>query len=135
MTSEFEKDFLPEWCENCDQQGVFFIDNIFEPYLVACQHCDKEVISVWCPECEAGFALPIKKGSRQTDWDCPICHKHYFFPEAAYKQPVKLYLESDLPEDVRMRVIPQKRVSNVFTTAMVILAIIAFGILVLALLL
>ena len=113
MTSDFSKDFLPVWCEHCDKQGYFFVDDVFEPCLVVCGKCGGEVLSVWCPKCEAGFALPNEVGERSLSWSCPVCHMEYTLSPTAYEQTVSLYLEEDLSENIRVRVAPPRKSSKV----------------------
>ena len=37
-------------------------------------------------------------------WVCPECRTEYSLPALFYEQPVFLYLENDLPDEVRARV-------------------------------
>jgi hypothetical protein len=119
MANGFDKDFLPAWCERCDKQGYFFVEDILEPCLVVCGKCGWEALSVWCPKCEAGFALPNEVGERPLSWSCPVCYTEYTLPPAVYEQTVSLYLEEDLPENVRARVTPPRKSSKVVLAVLV----------------
>ena len=107
-TAEFSKEYLPEWCERCKKQGVFFVDDLNATYYVVHQKCGHEAISVYCPKCEAGFALPIKASDQPASWDCPMCKTKYPLASNVFDSYINLYLEKDLPEAVRERVFPHK---------------------------
>ncbi|MBT3322743.1 MAG: hypothetical protein HN392_10715 [Anaerolineae bacterium] len=108
MATEFSKDFLPEWCERCDKQGIYFVDDTASPYLVVHNKCGHEALSAWCSKCQTGFALPIKSSEQPSFWTCPTCNTKYPLSDSVLKAPINLYLEEDLPEDVRARILPPK---------------------------
>lgn len=105
MTDEFSKDFLPEWCERCNKQGVYFVDDMNSPYLVVHKKCGQEALSAWCPKCQTGFALPINSSEKPSAWDCPTCNTKYPLDASVLESPINLYLEEELPKDVRARVL------------------------------
>ena len=125
MTTEFSKDFLPEWCERCDKQGFYFVDDTNSPYLVVHKKCGHEALSAWCPKCQTGFALPIKSSDKPSLWECPTCNTKYPLADSVLKSPINLYLEEDLPEDVRTRVLPQKS-QYAFMLNILILVVVMF---------
>jgi hypothetical protein len=107
-TKEFGYDFLPIWCEGCNEQGyIFDKDVITEPFFVVCAHCQFETSSVWCPQCEMGGEFVENIKDRPNSWTCPTCKTQHTLPPGFYDSPKTLYLESSLPEDVQVRVAPQ----------------------------
>jgi hypothetical protein len=86
MSQEFEYDCLPAWCEECDEQGFYFVEDAEALYWVVHQTCGHEILS------------PDKKPKM---WECSGCQKSRNVPEGLYEQSVDLHLESDLPSDVR----------------------------------
>jgi hypothetical protein len=63
-----------------------------------------EALSAWCPECETGFALPINSSENPTSWKYPTCDTIYPLDASILRSPINLYLEDELPEEVRTRV-------------------------------
>lgn len=96
MISEFDKDYLPIWCEACDHQGFVFIDDISHPYFVTCNTCKRETSQVWCPKCEMGGEFVKNIGKRPSKWSCPDCKTKYELPDGFYEHPIKLFAQDEL---------------------------------------
>lgn len=122
MTAEFDKDYLPAWCENCDKQGVYFVDDFNKPYHVIHKDCGYEIISAHCEDCAMGFALPNPPGERPQTWTCDGCGKEYNMKMSIFENPIDLYIDEDLPEEIRQQVLPRQ---NKFVTAFIFVAILA----------
>lgn len=110
MTAEFDKDYLPAWCENCDKQGIYFVDNFDKTYHVIHKKCGYEILSTHCDDCTMGFAIPNQPGNRPQTWTCDGCGKVYNMDMSIYEQPIDLHIESELPEEVRSRIHPKDNV-------------------------
>jgi len=104
MTSEFAKDYLPIWCEDCDQQGFIFVDDPEGFFFAICKTCGWETSEVWCPKCGmgGGFVKNLKK--RPPDWTCPNCKTKYQLANEFYEKPIRLFTEKELPSLVRERI-------------------------------
>ena len=106
MTNDFKKkDFLPVYCEKCRQQGYIFSDNFDEPAFIVCNRCRSETSHVWCPKCGmgGGFIKELLK-ERPRSWVCSDCKTEYILPPLFYEEPIHLYLEDELPDNIRKRV-------------------------------
>src|SRR5512138_595429 len=97
MTSNFDKDHFPIWCEGCDRQGFVFDDNPEHSCFVICKTCGWETSDVWCPRCGmgGGFVKNIRK--RPSHWVCPDCKTKYQLPDTFYQDPLHLFMVEDLP--------------------------------------
>jgi hypothetical protein len=104
MTSEFEKEYSPIWCENCNQQGFIFVDNLEGSHFVTCKSCDWETSDVWCSKCGMGGEFVRKIGKRPTSWSCPNCKTKYMLPNEFYNEPITLFIEETLPKTVLERI-------------------------------
>jgi hypothetical protein len=102
-TSEFDKDPLPIWCEDCDQQGYIFVDDPEASYFVACKACGWETSEVWCPRCQMGGEFVSDISEHPLTWNCPNCKTQYELPSTFYDNPIKLFLEKELPPFVLER--------------------------------
>ena len=111
MTSEFNKEYLPIWCEDCDQQGYIFIDNLDDPCFIICKACGWETSHVSCPKCQMGGEFVRNISERPSSWICPSCQTQYPISSAVYENPTRLYVEKELPFDIRQR-IEKKRLSS-----------------------
>lgn len=109
LNTDFNKDYLPIWCEQCDAQGYFFADDVLRPCLVICRRCNTYWLSVWCTKCEMGLALPRKSEERSLSWTCPDCKSEYSLPASVYDEPLTLYAADELPDATRARVSSQKK--------------------------
>jgi hypothetical protein len=112
MSVDFAKDFLPIWCEQCNAQGYIFVDSIETPYFVTCKECGQETSEVFCPKCKMGGEYVKGIKDRPTSWICPGCSNEYSLPTTFYEHPVPLYLEEDLPDSVRLRVMSSSHYQN-----------------------
>lgn len=104
MTSEFDKDYLPIWCENCDQQGFIFVDNPEGSFFAICKTCGWETSEVWCPKCGMGGEFVRNIGKRPTSWNCPNCKTKYDLPNGFYENSLTLFTEEVLPQTVLDRI-------------------------------
>lgn len=123
MKNVFAKDYLPDWCPNCNKQGIYFVDDTHKPYWVVHPKCGHEIISAWCPKCEIGYALPNKSGEQPSEWTCDDCMSVYPLPHSVYSKAVDLYIEDEMPLDVRKRVLPKRRGSSFFWNLIAILSV------------
>src|SRR5215204_5986437 len=103
MTSEFEKEYSPVWCEGCDQQGYIFIDNLEGSHFVTCITCGWETSDVWCPKCGMGGEFVKNLRKRPSFWNCPNCKTKYELPQGFYENPISLFIDNALPLSVRER--------------------------------
>jgi hypothetical protein len=112
------QEFIPVWCENCNRQGVIFIEDAEEPCFVVCQTCGWETSQVWCPKCGMGGGFVEEIGKRPKNWNCPTCKTLYQLPQGFYKKSVELIADKDLPDDVRKQVLPNRdifsKIENAF---------------------
>jgi hypothetical protein len=107
-----KKDFLPVYCERCRKQGYIFLDDFGQPAFIVCSCCGSEMSQEWCPKCgQRGDFIKIVE-TRPSSWNCPKCKTRYFLPPFFYENVVHLYLEDELPQDVRLRVDPPEDPSN-----------------------
>ncbi len=104
MTAEFEKDYLPIWCEDCDSQGYVFVDDLDCPYYVVCKTCGYETSQVWCPKCQMGGEFVRNIGERPSSWNCSNCKTEYELPSEFYENPIMLFTEEVLPQNVLERI-------------------------------
>lgn len=104
MTSEFEKEHSPIWCENCDQQGWIFVDDLEGSHFVICKSCNWETSDVWCPKCGMGGGFVRNIDKRPSSWSCPDCRSAYQLANDFYDQPIYLFTETELPLLVRDRI-------------------------------
>ncbi len=105
MTSEFEKEYLPIWCEDCDLQGYIFIDDLESSYFVTCNTCGWETSYVCCPKCQMGGEFVRNVSKRPVSWTCPSCKMKYTISSTMYENPIRLYVEKDLPTEIRRRIV------------------------------
>ena len=89
---------LPIWCQ-CGKQGYIFVDNIEQSHFVVCKECGSETVEVFCSECRAGSEL-IEIEEHPKSWVCAGCKTEHSLSEAFYQNPITLYLEDDLPDDI-----------------------------------
>jgi hypothetical protein len=109
MNSDFEKDFQPIYCEKCEQQGFIFADDMNAPLFVVCSRCGWETSQVWCPKCGmGGDFINERVKDRPESWVCPDCKTEYTLPKAFYQKPIHLYLEDELPVNIRSHTAKQK---------------------------
>jgi hypothetical protein len=56
------KENLPAWCEGCNQQDHFFVDDFDQPCFIVCERCGWETsygwMSIRTPVQSYGFPLP-----------------------------------------------------------------------------
>ena len=104
MSADFDKDFVPIWCEGCNKQGQVFADDLERPYFVVCPRCGRETSTVWCPKCQVGGEFVTGIEERPMSWVCSSCHTEYTLPVSFYEQPLLLYQENNLLDEVRARV-------------------------------
>jgi general stress protein CsbA len=103
MTEEFENNFLSSWCDECDEQGFYFVENTEIPHWIVHKTCGWEALSAWCENCGMGCAFPINSRERPKKWKCSSCKETRDIPKELYEQSVDLHLETDLPHNVRER--------------------------------
>jgi hypothetical protein len=96
MGDGLSKESLPIWCEQCDKQGLIFVDNIEQAYFVVCKRCGWETAEVFCPKCVIGGEFVTQVEKRPKSWKCPDCGTEYALPALFYDEPVLLHLEEDL---------------------------------------
>ncbi len=96
--TEFTKEWLPIWCEQCDLQGYVFADNFEKSYYVVCKGCGSEYSQVWCPECGMGGDFIDNLKEHPSSWTCSDCKNEYSLPARFYTRPVSLYLEDMIPK-------------------------------------
>jgi hypothetical protein len=104
MISEFDKDYLPIWCEGCDRQGFVFINDTSYSYFVVCDTCGWETSQVWCPKCEMGGEFVRNISKQPSSWSCPSCKSKYKLPDGFYEIPVKLFTQEELPLNIQERI-------------------------------
>ena len=95
-SAEFSKDYVPLWCEQCDKQGLVFVDDIEQPYFIVCKRCGWEASQVFCPKCVIGGEFVRHIEERPMVWTCPDCETEYRLPASFYDESVPLCLEEDL---------------------------------------
>jgi hypothetical protein len=109
MNPDFEKDCLPIYCERCKQQGFIFRDDLDAPAFVVCSRCGWEASQLWCPKCGmGGDFLNVLLQRRPKSWRCEACRTEYPLPESFYTEPIRLYLQDELPAQTLERVLPPK---------------------------
>lgn len=104
MDLEFDKQYLPVVCDQCDKKGFIFVDHFDIPCLVMCDHCGGETSNVWCPKCRMGGAFVRNISQHPSYWICTNCQTKYQLANAFYENPIKLYFDEELPVDVRQRI-------------------------------
>jgi hypothetical protein len=104
MTSEFEKEYSPIWCEDCNQQGHIFVDNLEGSYFVICKTCGWKTSDVWCSKCGMGGEFVRNIGKRPSSWNCPNCKSKYEILNGFYDNPIMLYTAEILPKSVLERI-------------------------------
>ncbi len=109
--SDFDKDFLPIYCEDCKQQGYIFEDDINQPRFVVCSRCGWETSQVWCPRCGMGGCFIENLSAKPAFWVCSRCKTKYDLPDSFYEEPIRLYLADELSPEVLQRVEPPKNVA------------------------
>ena len=111
--ANFEKEFLPIWCEGCNQQGHIFVDDPDEPSFVVCSRCGWEASQVWCPKCGmGGDFINERLKDRPISWVCPDCKTEYALPATFYVKPAHLCFEDELPKTTLVRVKPSEKASS-----------------------
>jgi hypothetical protein len=134
---EFEKDYLPIWCEDCDCQGYIFVDNFELPYFVVCKTCGYETSQVWCPKCQSSGEFVENISKRPFSWQCSICKTKYNLPNGFYKNPITLFTEKVLPHPVQNRIRedfqsannPSNTFQSLFAGLLAVVVLIAVGLL------
>ena len=101
---EHKKDWIPIWCEPCNQQGYIFIDDPHRTYYVICKSCGSEYSQAWCSECEIGGDFVREIRNQPSSWVCSDCKKEYKISSLIYKNPVSLYLEDMLSDEILDRI-------------------------------
>ncbi len=101
MNSEFDKECIPAWCEDCNSEGYIFVDNPESAYFVICKGCGWKTSYAWCPKCGMGGAFVRNLGERPSDWVCPDCKTKYQLPNEFYEKTINLYTEERLPAVAR----------------------------------
>ncbi len=112
MTSEFDKEYFPAWCEDCNSEGYVFVDNPESAYFVICKSCGWETSYVWCPKCGMGSAFVENLSERPFDWVCPNCKTKYPLPNEFYEKPINLYPEEELPAFVQEQIENDQKVEH-----------------------
>ena len=95
---------FPLNCEQCEQLGYFFIEDINKSSFIICQQCSGETSNVWCPKCGMGGPFIRNIEQRPTAWACPNCHTKYSLPPNFYKKPVPLFEIEELPLTIQERI-------------------------------
>ncbi len=106
--ADFEKDDIYVECGNCQKGSYIFVNDALSPDFIVCGNCGKEFSEVWCPKCGMGGDFVENIQARPNSWICPRCKTQYQLPASFYEQPVRSYLEEQLPPDMRLRVNPTK---------------------------
>jgi hypothetical protein len=104
MISEFDKDYIPIWCDDCDCQGFVFINDTPHSYFVVCNTCKWETSQVWCPKCEIGGEFVRDISKQPSEWSCPGCNTKYKLPDNFYENPIKLIAQQELPPIIQERI-------------------------------
>lgn len=102
--NDSEKEELPIWCEKCNQQGFIYVDDPEKPAFVVCHRCGWEATQLWCPKCGMGGDYIRNLENRPASWVCPSCKTRYRLPDNYYEEPVPLYIDEDLPENIKVKV-------------------------------
>ena len=100
MTNKNSELAVPEWCEQCNRQGYYFPENYKKPALVIHQKCGYICFSAWCETCRMGFTLPVENIKTSKSWNCPNCNKNTPVSQTVFQNPIDLFTEDELPEDV-----------------------------------
>jgi hypothetical protein len=100
---EFRDEFpILYGCNNCRQEGWIFLDTPKSTVLVICSHCLHEIAYAYYPECDlfTNF-LAHSDERRPTSWTCLECKNEYMLNPDFYENPVRLYYEEDIPDDIK----------------------------------
>jgi NAD-dependent SIR2 family protein deacetylase len=124
MQEEMDKNPILYGCNNCKQEGWIFLDNPKSTVLVICSHCRNEIAYAYCPECDlfTNF-LAHSDERRPTSWKCLECKNEYKLNPDFYENPVRLYFEEDIPDEIKSRYIKQTNRQLFFILIALILVI------------
>jgi len=126
MNSDFHKDWCPDWCENCNKQGIYFADDLNSYYLIKHPLCGYESLNAHCSKCDIGYAFPIEDGNYIESWKCAQCNTQYSIPPETYNHFITLYIADELPEEVRDRVLPKETTSSRILTSLPVIAFVLY---------
>jgi hypothetical protein len=123
MQQEMDKFPILYGCNNCHQEGWIFLESTNSSVFVECSHCRNELACAYCPECDifTNFLAHLDV-RRPSTWTCSECKKEYTLSSDFYKNPVRLYFESDLPDDVKSRL--QKHTTRQLTILLIALLVV-----------
>jgi hypothetical protein len=100
----FDKQIFPINCEECEQLGYIFIDDLNGSYFIVCQKCGGETSEVSCPKCNMGGSFVRDIENRPSTWTCEGCGSTYSLPPGFYENPVTLYELEKLPPEIQQRI-------------------------------
>ena len=92
MTTKAERDFIPMWCEGCNQQGEIAVVDSTMPVFVRCSNCGHEDAEVWCEKCGMGGQFIRHLERHPSTWTCSGCKTVYTLPSGFYDHPVPLQI-------------------------------------------
>ncbi len=123
MQQELEKFPISYGCNKCQEEGWIFLESPRTTVLVICSHCRNELAYAYCPDCDlfTNFLAHCDE-RRPSTWICLNSKKEYPLPSDFYDHPVRLYFESDLPDDVKSRM--QKQTTRHLTIILIALLLV-----------
>lgn len=95
-----KKNYLYAHCENCDEEGIYFVDDMEQNCFIKCNNCNAEMSDVWCEDCGMGGPFIENLNARPDKWQCPDCSKEYNLSYDFYNNPITLYRENQVPKEV-----------------------------------
>jgi len=120
VRSEEDRYSIPYGCNNCRQEGWIFPDSPQTTTFIICSQCRNEIAYAYCPECDifTNF-LAHSTVRRPTTWTCLECKKEYALSPDFYENPIQLYFEENLPENLKSQIkIKMKRQLIVILSAL-----------------
>lgn len=121
-------------CSGCGWEGIVLIPDLMQDYYALCKKCGKKIYGVNCPKCESGFGYSEDDkeiNKEQMTWRCDICNQDNPLTDDTQNNLCEVYdSEKELPEEIRLKLAEQMRVSRKATLPIrIIMYVILAGIL------
>jgi len=95
-----KKNYMYLYCVNCEEEGIYFTDDMAQDCFIKCNNCSKEIADVWCEDCGMGGPFVENLEKKPKSWKCPDCNGEYSLSDDFYSNPFILYRGNQVPKEI-----------------------------------